>query len=100
MGFTKLGNRSDGLISGRDDGSSVSTFGEINVVQMTPVAQGDFVHTINPQTFNSRSFAGGEVTVSQNMAVLNSGTSASGSAVVQLRRQLRYKAGQGAAMRS
>ena len=100
MGFTKLGNRSDGLISGRDDGSSVSTFGEINVVQMTPVAQGDFVHAINPQTFNSRSFSGGEVSVSQNMAVLNSGTSASGSAVVQLRRQLRYKAGQGAVMRA
>ena len=62
MGFTKLGNRSDGLISGRDDGSSVSTFGELNVVEMTPVAQGDFVHNINDQTFNSRSFSGGTVT--------------------------------------
>jgi hypothetical protein len=100
MGFTKLGNRSDGLISGRDDGSSVSTFGELNVVEMTPVAQGDFVHNINDQTFNSRSFSGGTVNVQENMAVLNSGTSASGSAVVQLRRQLRYRPGQGAIMRA
>ena len=100
MGFTKLGNRSDGLISGRDDGSSISTFGEINVVQMTPIAQGDFVHNINSQTFNSRSFSGGAVTTENNMAVLDSGNSASGSAVIQLRRQLRYKAGQGAAMRA
>ena len=102
MGFTKLFSKLGdyGITPGRDEGSAVSTFGEINVVQMTPVAQGDFVHSVNPQIFNSRSFSGGSVTTSQNMAVLNSGTSASGSAVVQLRRQLRYKAGQGAVMRA
>jgi hypothetical protein len=100
MGFTKLGDRKDGFISGRDDGSAVSTFGEINVTQMVPVAQGDFVHNINDQTFNQRSFSGGTVSVQENMAVLNSGTSASGSAVVQLRRTLKYRPGQGALMRA
>jgi hypothetical protein len=102
MGFTKLFSKLGdyGITPGRDEGSAVSTFGEINVVQMTPVAQGDFVHGVNPQVFNTSSFSGGSVTTSQNMAVLNSGASASGSAVVQLRRQLRYKAGQGAVMRA
>lgn len=100
MVFTNL--KPPGASSGTDDGNTATStaFGEPISVELTPVAQGDFVHGINPQVFNSNSFAGGTTSVEQNMAVLESGTSPSGSAVVQLRRTLKYKPGQGAMMRA
>jgi hypothetical protein len=77
-----------------------TTFGEILVAQIQPVAQGDFIYGFNNQIFTTGSFAGSSVTSANSMAELNSGTSASGSAVVQLRRGLKYKPGEGSLMRS
>jgi hypothetical protein len=77
-----------------------STFGEVLTAQLTPVAQGDFVFNINNQTFNTSEFAGGTVTAVDGQCELDSGTSASGSATVQLRRGLKYRAGQGSAMKA
>lgn len=79
----------------------LSTFGEMSVAELTPVAQGDFVYNINMQIFTTSSFAAGAL-VHQNsgMCLLESGTDTSGSATVQLRRGLKYKSGQGSLMRA
>jgi len=77
-----------------------TTFGEILVAQMEPVAQGDFVYGFNNQIFTTSSFAGASITQASAMAELASGTSTSGSAVVQLRRGLKYKPGEGSLMRA
>lgn len=99
MVFTNL-KRGGSLTGDGSNSGAVTTFGELSVAELTPVAQGDFVHGINPQVYNNNSFAGGSVSTQQNMAILDSGASPSGSAVVQLRRTLKYKAGQGALMRA
>lgn len=79
----------------------LTTFGELSVSQLTPVAQGDFVYNnVNNQIFNEGAYAGASVTVNDGMAVLSSGTDPSGSAIVQLRRGLKYKSGQGSMMRA
>ena len=101
MGFNDI-KKSPGKIGGADKvyvAGPSSTFGEMSVVQLYPVAQGDFVYNVNNQIFNDRQFAGGSLTVSDGMALLESGTDPSGSAVVQLRRGLKYKPGQGSKMR-
>ena len=102
MGFTDLSKKkttTDGSTAVSIN-SPLSTFGEILTATLTPVAQGDFVFNVNNQIFNDRQFAGGTLTVSDGMAVLDSGTDPSGSAVVQLRRGLKYKPGQGSLMRA
>lgn len=102
MGFTDLNNGANSDGRGADKvaiSSPVSTFGEVNVVQLIPTAQGDFVVNINEQTFTTSSFAGATVSQSDGMCLLDSGTSASGSATVQLRRGLEYRPGQGSAIR-
>jgi hypothetical protein len=87
MGFNDLKK----FVRGEGGGASVSitnpstTFGEVQVAEAEPVAQGDFVYGINNQVFTSGSFAGSSVTFADSMVELNSGTNSSGSAVVQLR---------------
>jgi hypothetical protein len=102
MGFVNLKNNPK-KIGGADkvyvDGPA-STFGEVAVIQYEPIAQGDFVHIINPQTFTTSSFAGGTVTAVSGNAELSSGTDSAGSATVQLRRRLEYRPGQGSALRT
>ena len=79
----------------------LTTFGEMSVSQLTPVAQGDFVYNnINDQIFNEGAFDGASVSVSDGLCTLSSGTNPSGSALVQLRRGLKYKSGQGSMMRA
>jgi hypothetical protein len=77
MGFVNLKNNPK-KIGGADkvyvDGPA-STFGEVAVIQYEPIAQGDFVHIINPQTFTTSSFAGGTVTAVSGNAELSSGNS-------------------------
>jgi len=77
-----------------------TTFGEVAVAQSIPVAQGDFIYGVNNQVFDTRETLGGTVAVSDGMAVLSSGTDPSGSALVQLRRGLKYRPGQGSLMRA
>lgn len=77
-----------------------SVFGEVLVSNLTPIAQGDFIHNINTQIFTTSSFAGGSMTTNSGNAELSSGTNSSGSATIQLRRRLEYRAGQGSVMRA
>ena len=100
MGFSDLNKSSKTL--GADNvniSSPNSVFGEVLTTTAIPNAQGDFVYNINSQTFTTSSFAGASVAQQDGMAVLQSGTSASGSASVQLRRGLEYRPGQGSKLR-
>ena len=102
MGFTDL-NRTKQTAGGSVEVAVTepqSTFGEMLVANLLPVAQGDFVHNISSQIFTTSSFSGGNVTSSAGQAVLESGTNAAGSATVQLRRRLEYRPGQGSLMRA
>ena len=102
MGFTTLDN-SPKKIGGADTvhvKGPTTTFGEIASAQLFPIGQGDFIHGINNQVFTTSSFAGASVSVSEGMAVLQSGVAASGSATVQIRRNLKYRPGQGSLMRA
>lgn len=102
MGFNDLRK----FVRGEGGGSAVSiagpttTFGEILVAQATPVAQGDFVYGFNNQVFVTSSFSGASTATSASMAEVSSGTSVSGSSIVQLRRGLKYKPGEGSLLRA
>ncbi len=101
MGFTDLNKPSKTL--GANDvniKSPNSTFGEILTTTLEPLAQGDFIHNINGQIFTTSTFSGGSITTVSGNAELSSGTSASGSSTVQLRRRLEYRPGQGSLMRA
>jgi hypothetical protein len=100
MGFNDLNKPKKyfGSDSVRIDGPT-STFGEVSTISITPQGQGDFVYGINNQTFTTSSFVNGTVTVVSGVCELESGTSPSGSATVQLRRGLKYRPGQGSMAR-
>ncbi len=103
MGFTDLNNGTTGTGRGSDKveiDSPTTVFGEVLVGSLIPTAQGDFVYNINDQTFITSSFAGATVVQNNGMCELSSGTSASGSGTVRMRRGLEYRPGQGSAMRA
>lgn len=100
MGFTDLKNPKS--VQGADsvyiDGPSTG-FGEIRIATITPQGQGDFVYGVSDRIFTTSSFAGGTVSAVSGVCELSSGTDAQGSATVQLRRGLKYRAGQASLMR-
>jgi len=101
MGFTKItdtNTSANGANKVYVDGPS-STFGELKIISNVPQAQGDFVYGINKQIFTTSSFDGGTVSVTDGLCVLESGVNETGSATVQLRRNLKYRPGQGSLMR-
>jgi len=96
MGFTNLHGK-----QGKSTNNPTIGFGGVEVSQLVPVAQGDFIYGIQtPQTFVTASFVGSSVTAANGMAVLNCGTDVSGSAVLNLRRGIKYRPGQGSIMRA
>jgi hypothetical protein len=101
MGFTKIigPDTIDGANKVYVDGPS-STFGDLLTVTLIPQAQGDFVYGIQGRTFITSSFAGSTITAVSGVVELGSGTNPAGSATVQLRRGLKYRPGQGSAMRA
>jgi len=80
-------------------GGPLSSFGELNVAQLMPSAQSDFIYGINEITNITASFAGGSVSSSNGMAIVNSGVSTSGSGDLGLRRMLKYRPGLGSLAR-
>lgn len=101
MGFSDLNKPKKyfGAETVQVDGPT-ATFGEISTITVQPQAQGDFVYGVNSQIFTTSSFVGGTVTSVSGVCELDSGTSSSGSATVQLRRGLKYRPGQGSMMRA
>jgi hypothetical protein len=101
MGFSDLNKPKKTL--GADNvniASPISTFGQVMVESFFPIAQGDFVYGINDQNFTTSSLMGATVSSTNGICSLQSGTNASGSATVQLRRGLKYRPGQGASMKA
>jgi hypothetical protein len=80
-------------------GSQQTSFGELRVESLTPSAQADFVYTINEKIVTPINYAGGGVYQQDGYAVATSSTNANGSGGVQLRRGLKYSAGQGSMFR-
>ena len=76
--------------------SPLSSYNELNISQMSPAAQGDFVYGINSGMFNSLGYSGGSVSASGGFAIPNSGVGITGSGDVAFRRSLKYRPGQGA----
>lgn len=96
MGFTNLHGK-----QGKSTNNPTIGFGGVEVSQLVPVAQGDFIYGIqSPQTFVTASFVGSSITAANGLAVLNCGTDVSGSAVLNLRRGIKYRPGQGSIMRA
>lgn len=98
MGFSDL-NKPKKLLGSNSVhiASPTSTFGQVMVESFFPVAQGDFVYGINDQNFTTSEIMGSTISAANGVCSLESGTNASGSATVQLRRGLKYRPGQGAA---
>lgn len=101
MGFSDLNKpkQFEGANAVQIEGPA-SSFGSVSVNQIQAQAQGDFVYGIQDQTFITSSFVGATVAAVDGMCELSSGTNASGSATVQLRRGLKYRPGQGSMMRA
>jgi len=77
----------------------LTSFNEVRVAQMTPISQGDFVYNINDRVITRIEYAGGTTSQSAGLACVESSTSSSGSAALQLNRALKYQSGQGAVFR-
>lgn len=54
-------------------GNPLTSFGELNVAEMTPAGQGDFVYNINTYIFKTLTYNSGTVTQANGMASVNSG---------------------------
>ena len=87
------------ITTGEPGSSQQTSFGAIQVESLTPSAQGDFVYTINEKVFTKINYAGGGAYQEDGYAVVTSSVSPSGSGGVQLRRGLKYSAGQGSLFR-
>jgi len=101
-GFASIARNAGGGAGGTNtaNASSTTQFGETLVAQLTPAAQATFVHGLNIINFITRSIgANSSVTSTNGSAFLQSGTSATGSAAVQMRRGLTYRPGQGSLCR-
>ena len=85
---------------GEPGSAQQTSFGELRVEQLTPSAQADFVYTINEKIVTPIRYAGGGVYQEDGYAVVTSSVSPNGSGGVQLRRGLKYSAGQGSLFRA
>lgn len=83
------------------DPSNLSAFGTLEVADMTPVIQGDFVYGLNTQLWNAAVTSGTGAAIDTNASRLRiqSGTNSAGYAYQTSRRLVRYRAGQGTTAR-
>lgn len=80
--------------------SPLTSFNEVSVAELYPAAQGDFVYGVNTAVFASSSFSGGSISGSDGFGIVKSGTSVTGSSVLKLRRNLKYRPGMGSLIRA
>ena len=76
-----------------------SAFGEVEVVQPTPVVQADFIYNINADMVDSTVTGSGTVTQASAMAVLQTTAATNSSAMIETKRYLKYRPGQGCHVR-
>lgn len=81
--------------------ASTTQFGESLVAELTPIAQAIFTHGVNSVNFVTGVVgAGADIqTGNDNLVTLLSGNATTGSATVQLKRAISYRAGQGSLCR-
>jgi hypothetical protein len=72
-----------------------SAFGEIKVVEETPIIQAKFPYNINSRLFNTTVANGGTVTQADSMAVVKTNVTANGSAVLESKKAIKYEPGKG-----
>lgn len=77
----------------------LSPFGSVHVENLIPIFQTDAVYGLNSGLTDSRSGSGGSPSASDSMFSCSTGTSVGGFSVIQSRKRLRYRAGQGAVVR-
>jgi len=80
--------------------SPLTSFNEVSVAELYPAAQGDFIYGINNVVFISSSYSGGSISGSNGFGIVKSGTSVTGSALISLRRNLKYRPGFGSLIRA
>ena len=74
-------------------------FGEVEVVEPTPVVQADFIYNVNADVVDSTVTGSGTVTQADSMVVLQTTATTSSSAMVETKRYLKYRPGQGCHVR-
>lgn len=81
--------------------AQLSAFGTLETNELTPIFQGDFVHGLNTQLWDSPVVSGTGATIDTDSSRLRiqSGTANNGFAYIQSKRPLRYRAGQGTVVR-
>jgi len=101
MGFTDLNNGGNSSSGGNNTSIIKPTigFGGLAVQTLRPVAQADFVYGINDLLFQTSSFAQSSISSADGLGLLNCGTDVSGSAILRIRRGIKYRPGQGSIMR-
>jgi len=76
-----------------------SAFGELETVNPTPVVQADFVYNVNADMIDTTTTGSGTVTQADAMAVLQTTANASSSAMIETKRYIKYRPGQGVHVR-
>lgn len=74
-------------------------FGEVTVINPTPVVQVDFIYNINSDMVDSTTTGSGTVTQADSMAVLQTTAASSSSAKIETLRYIKYRPGQGVVVR-
>ena len=70
-------------------------FGALHTENLTPLFQADAVYNVNQNEANVTQSGSGTVTVSDSLFLCSTGTTVGSQAVLQSRKRLRYRAGQG-----
>lgn len=70
-------------------------FGSVHAEELTPIFQTDAVYGINTQQVATTTSGGGSATASDSMFSVNTGTTSGAFGVIQSRKRLRYRPGQG-----
>ena len=74
-------------------------FGEVEVVEPTPVVQADFIYNINADMVDTTLTGSGTATQASSMAVLQTTATTNSSAMIETKRFLKYRPGQGCHVR-
>ena len=73
----------------------LTVFGEVSVAQDTPIFQSDFVYGLNNQQTYTVTSGSGAASASNGLAQLSTGTTIYSYSVLESRKRLRYRPGQG-----
>lgn len=74
-------------------------FGSVHTEGLTPIFQTDAVYGVNSGQVLTTTGTGGTATASDSSFIVTSGTSVGGQGIIQSRKRLRYRAGQGVVAR-